>query len=464
MQLYYSMLTVTMLHYLSYTVIIPIALLGFMLRFHNYGEYPLMGETKDEYAWSWAGSSLLRGNPPTSWSWYTHYPNRYTDEFLGETFPIVSPWFDHPPLFTLIPGLAMVLRGLPEISLPPITVIRFPMVIIGSLNVVLLYFLTKAWYTQKTAIAASLIYATVPMFVLSSRMVLAENLLITWLLLSLWLFRRNIENLKNSTAIMLGIISGLAVLTKMTGIIVFISILYGLIIYKHYRQIIPYGASFILVVALLFLYGYGYGWSYFAQSFFSQGSLTIGWSSLLNLFIHPNLVSQFWFDGWYYLGLIFIMLFLFLDTSRIHAKQQLLALVPLFWLALYVATVRDQTWHGWYRYPLFPFMSIAIARYCLAISSNTFRALPVLFLGVLPSLKLLAILMLFQPSLWLSRLVIAGLFAAASVELLPLHAGRIRKYLPYAIILLIVIINSLTIMFLSEPRLSEYDQYMLHPI
>ena len=81
--------------------ILAVLFLALILRFHQYGEFPRMGETKDEFAWSWLGMSLLSGNEPTSWSWFDHYPDSYMLS-LGEggnqaDYRIVSPVFDNPP-------------------------------------------------------------------------------------------------------------------------------------------------------------------------------------------------------------------------------------------------------------------------------------------------------------------------------------------------------------------------------
>lgn len=45
-----------------------IILRAFFLRFYNYTSFPIGGETADESAWTYLGSSLIQEGQPTSWS------------------------------------------------------------------------------------------------------------------------------------------------------------------------------------------------------------------------------------------------------------------------------------------------------------------------------------------------------------------------------------------------------------
>lgn len=105
------------------------------------------------------------------------------------------------------------------------------MILIGTINVALIFILSSKYFKKKKWVyLTSLIYATAPSFVFASRLVVAENLLVTWTLLALILLRPDKWKFKYIVLLLVG---ALAVLTKVSGIIIPISIfIYGLSITK----------------------------------------------------------------------------------------------------------------------------------------------------------------------------------------------------------------------------------------
>src|SRR3989344_3403790 len=88
-----------------------ILVLGIILRFHNYDVYPQRGATSDEYTYSFLGQSLLTKGVPISWSYFDAYKNREDLTIDKLYFPIVWPYFDHPPLNGLVVALWAIARG-----------------------------------------------------------------------------------------------------------------------------------------------------------------------------------------------------------------------------------------------------------------------------------------------------------------------------------------------------------------
>ncbi|MFM6515047.1 MAG: glycosyltransferase, partial [Microcystis panniformis] len=90
-----------------------ITCLGAFLRIYNYDSLPPDNWTADEYAFAWSGMSLLQTGIPTSWSWLNPTDNFPTVVWEAKNirYRLVTPWFDHPPLFGLLVGLFAILGG-----------------------------------------------------------------------------------------------------------------------------------------------------------------------------------------------------------------------------------------------------------------------------------------------------------------------------------------------------------------
>jgi len=367
-------------HSLLLWIILGLAL---MLRWYGYAHYPIAGETKDEFAWTWLGQSLLTGQPPTSWTWFEHYQAEMV-QMGGNQYRLAKPVFDNPPLFSLIPGTMMLMRGITQLTIPPITLIRFPMIVLGVINVYLLYMATKAWFNEKMAVTAMILYAVIPTFVLSSRMVMAENLLITWLLLGLWVVKLYLKQPKPLYLLLLGIIGGLAVLTKVSGLFIPATVIGIFIYHKKWSEVMHVTLVTFIISSFWLLYAWKFGWEIFWETQKAQASLAISWSSILNLFIRPHLADKPFIDGWIYIGLIGLF-----TTFLIPLPKNWLPirLATLWWSLFYIAAVGEQTWHGWYRYPLFPLMAMTLAGY-IQKSKNMWVYIAIILWGILPALRL----------------------------------------------------------------------------
>ncbi|HEX9817670.1 MAG TPA: glycosyltransferase family 39 protein, partial [Patescibacteria group bacterium] len=156
------------------------------LRWWNYAYFPVGGETADEYAWTMLGASLIQEGAPASWSYFSAYENyRYVEGIFDA--PIVRPALDHPPLFSLLPGAAHSIKSF-WLDSPSLKVIRAPLVILGAVNVGIFWLVCRQIFTKKSwAIVGSILFMTIPSLVFGSRLVVAENLLVTWILLALLL-------------------------------------------------------------------------------------------------------------------------------------------------------------------------------------------------------------------------------------------------------------------------------------
>lgn len=332
-----------------------ILILGLFLRLNKFANFPIYGESKDEIAWTMLGSSLIQKKYPISWSEFPAYKNDYVlaDHSIDINHPVVSPVFDHPPLFSFLPGIAQTIKG--DWQGPySAKVIRFPIILLGVVNIYLLFLLSKKIFKDtRFALLATAIYSTAPLFVFSHRLVVSENLLTTWLLLTLiFLYDRN----SKKTFIKLVLLSCLAMLTKMAGVIIALLIITtGIIQKKSFWKAGLIGA--FLGILLFCIYGAFYNWPLFTQVMLTQASRGLGFATFYNrIFIHPALVHKIYTDGWMITGLLSMALLIY------SAKDRFIPIVFAF-LAntiFILFFVSELTYYGWYEYPAFPLYCISL--------------------------------------------------------------------------------------------------------
>src|SRR3989338_7078618 len=90
--------------------------------------------------------------------------------------------------------------------------------ILGTLSIIILYFLTKELYDKKTALITSGLYATVPTIVVGSRLVQNENFFIPVWLFSLLLITKFIKTEEPIYRNIAAILCGLLILAKIPWI------------------------------------------------------------------------------------------------------------------------------------------------------------------------------------------------------------------------------------------------------
>ncbi|KKR91524.1 MAG: hypothetical protein UU42_C0010G0019 [Candidatus Woesebacteria bacterium GW2011_GWA1_41_13b] len=338
----------------QWAIIGLVLLFGIFLKIHNYDIYPQRGATSDEYTYSFLGVSLLTKGIPISWSHFSGYKNREDLSIKGIYFPIVWPYFDHPPLNGLVVGWWSLLWGGNTFETIQLSVIRIVPIVLSTVSSLLIYLIARRRYGFQVGLWALLIYTTSTVMAIQGRVVLAENLLTPLLLSAIYLYDQK-KRQTPMVAIALGIVSGLSLWTKEVGISVFLMLL-ALMIMDRTR--IWHMATFIFVV-MLFILGYvTYGMYYNSGIFWNivttQATREVGPKTLIYLLTTPIIINKIYYDGWYFLG--FLSLFAgLLQAERL--KVILVAAFTYFLLLLVLLTVGGEI--GWYLIPLFPFMAIA---------------------------------------------------------------------------------------------------------
>jgi len=122
-----------------FVALIIVLVFAYRLRIDGFATVPFPGESTDEYSNAWVGMSLIELGYPVGISGMPVYPNlsfRYinTDRIyssntvMGNTLPIASPWFDHPPLMGVVTGGFAYLRGARVFEDAAVAIIRKPVI------------------------------------------------------------------------------------------------------------------------------------------------------------------------------------------------------------------------------------------------------------------------------------------------------------------------------------------------
>lgn len=340
--------------------VIVVLLIGLALRINTYTQNPPRGSSSDEYTYAFLGMSLLEKGVPTSWSYFPQYQNyghTYKLTIDHIFFPMVTPYFDHPPFNGILVGGWAMINGQTTYQSVKIGTIRQIPIALGMLSSILVYLLAFKIYGKKTAIWSLLIYSTATIIVLETRTVFAENLLTPLFLSALLILHTFKKRLPLFHVIILGIIAGLAFWTKELGIVVFLSIISILFLEKtKLKTVIIFACIFIFIVSLYFLYGYIYNWELFKAIIFAQGSRDIGPQTLYTLFLDPILVNKQYFDGWYFLGFVS-----FFAAFLSFTKNKFLLIPSFLYFFLMLFSLTSKAEMGWYMIPMFPFFAIFTA-------------------------------------------------------------------------------------------------------
>ena len=340
---------------------LAIAFLAYFLRLQQFSSFPPVGDTEDEVKYAFNGLSLIKKGVPESWSWYDDYGQFSTLHIRNSNYRMVKPYFDDPPLFALLSGAYAISKGMNTYEKVEAGALRWPMLKLGALNVFLLfclvYFASGFW----PALVSGLIYATVPSFILGSRLPLAENFLVTLSLISLLLLLWYLKKNSKLILVLCSLVAGCAVLVKQTGLFIPATIVFLLWANKKTKAALIIGLIGLTFLASWFVYGAYYNWPLFVhlQGVFSGRELRLP-KMIIDLFdtfrISEKMMS---IDGFLVWGWISLVVFSFFRNE----KNKMSFLIPMTMVGSYLIffTVMSGHLKGWYRFPFYPFLAWAIA-------------------------------------------------------------------------------------------------------
>ncbi|QQS38640.1 phospholipid carrier-dependent glycosyltransferase [Candidatus Woesebacteria bacterium] len=325
--------------------------------------FPPINDTADEYKAPFNGLSLIKDKVPSSWSFWDDYGDFPMVTIRGTKFRMVKPWFDEPPGFGLLTGGYLYTKGIYDLENVDVGLVRYPMIKLATLSIFILFIVVWLTHGYIEALLASMIYATVPTFVLSSRLVLSENMIafssmLSILLLLIYTKRKNIIVL-----LLLSFVSASSLMYKTPGIFVPIAVFGCLFALKYYKQSLVLAGTIFLFVFAWFVYGYFYNIDIFLK--------IINVSSGRELYLPGNIFSLFVtyrigekvmdVDGWIIFG--WISAFAIGIQSRERRKINLKDIIIPVFLGSYLVFFFIMSGHskGWYRIPFYPFLAWAMA-------------------------------------------------------------------------------------------------------
>ena len=337
-----------------------VTLVGLALRLVGYTVAPDRHDTPDEVQFAWAGISVLRRQPPTSWSYLPEYHAPLwlvTPDGIG--WPLVTPWFDHPPLFGLLVGGAALLSGATSLASVTTAAIRLPSILLAVACIPLAFVLARRVGGRVPAVLGTALFATAPVAVLFGRSVEPEALLAPLLLVALIAVHRLMtgEGGRGTLAV-LALACVLAPLAKVPGVAVGGAC--GVILFMGGRPkaaLVAVGGA-ALGLAAFGAYGAAYDWNLFVGVFGEQAAHRTGVSGAIDFIADPAGLNRRAHDGWWLLGWMAVGLLLVRD--RLSPAQALLAWPAVAYAAaMLVMTDERVTTFGWYRIAVYPVLYLA---------------------------------------------------------------------------------------------------------
>src|SRR4030042_2337412 len=202
-------------------------LIGVGLRVYNGDVFPI-DNNDDGLFYAWASNSFLSSplNPVTHSIFDKDNPaliwrSQYFDYLPIERFgmKIVRPWFDHPPLATVLIALPAHLLGYREMTVIPQLIIRFPALVASILTLFFTYLIARDLFGEKVGQLSLLFLATIPYFVIAHRQSFIENFLTPLFLICLILLRKYLRSASKTKLILLVALSFLVGWFKVIGFI-----------------------------------------------------------------------------------------------------------------------------------------------------------------------------------------------------------------------------------------------------
>ncbi len=362
--------------------------LGAALRFHDYQLVPYFTETDDEFDIGWNGLQLLETGVPTGW-FYTDglYPNGIIEQWFNNRYYIVSPAFHRAPLMPLLAGATARIAGADRLFEVKLRDIRLPPIVLSLLTLGAVYVAALRMFGTNTALLATLLYATLPLIVVGSRLCKEENALTPLFVFALLAADESLRSAaRRRWLCACGALSALAILAKQTGAAVPLAA--TLLLARRPVNAIRDCMVIAAICSAAVAAWVGYCLTIDAERYWAvmryMGSLPGSFDVPLRILLEPRIVSSTFGQGcyqWLWIAFAFVAL----------GERRTLWIPVCCYLLAIIATAQARFVFGWYLLPFYPFLCIGAGRFLeKSIHSPHVVAVGITaLLAVLPALSLL---------------------------------------------------------------------------
>lgn len=338
---------------------------GVLLRTIKADAFPI-NNNDDGLFYVWAGSSFLEhpfqvrshtifDSHNKALFWRSQYQDFIPHLRFG--MKIVQPWFDHPPLGTILISLPAHFLGYRQVDQIPHILVRFPSLIASIFTLLLTFLFAKKIFSKQTAFFALLFMATVPYFVFAHRQSYLENMLTPIFLAATIFFIEYQEKKKKVYLYLAAFFAFCCGWIKIPAFGIPFVFLGWSLYKKEFYAVKVFLAAGILSVLTYLLYGFTADKEFFLATLTNQGVRGMYLSSFLFSFVKPMFYGDF-MDGQYILGLL--ICFSFLLQKDKTDKENYFSWLFMGWICILFLVSGKFNNSPWYRYPLLPFMAIGL--------------------------------------------------------------------------------------------------------
>ncbi len=351
-------------HQNSFRIFVFLACLvfTFILRAHTYERVPQMGNL-EEMLFAWSGIYLIEDGVPISWS-TLDYPIRAT-YFSGvidyqEGLPragvtLRKPWLDEPPVFSLIVGWFAHIYNADKTDIIPPAYIRMPVIFISTLTSIFVFLIARFTSGFWLGALSMLLYGTIPVMVIGSRLAVPENLIALLFAIAVYLILKFDIKPKILYLLPLPLLAGIAGLSKPTGFFITPLFMYFAFAKKFYKAAAYLLLATLVFVGLFILYGVYYDAEIFWQIVSIQGFRPAGFGSLGWFLISPGFDHTILKDSFYIFCLVSAVYFIFSVQDRL---KRIVVFSFVYWVIIVMLSGGEADMLAWYRYPTFPLLAI----------------------------------------------------------------------------------------------------------
>jgi uncharacterized membrane protein len=323
--------------------LVAIAVIAAALRLRSYANSGL--PNADEYDWAWSGLTLIQNHVPTGWTdLVSAYPVQTDMWWQGNDYNLVTPYLDHPPVFSLLVGGVSWLAGARVLTDVSLTVIRLIPITLSLVALILIFRLVRDLLGQGVALLTILMIAISPTAISLARTTESEALVVIWLLGALLALEGLAAGPSRRTTWLLLACCGLAPLTKVPGVFVGLAA-GGVLLYRRDLELaILVGLATLAGIAGYILYGGLFDANLSIQVWAAYGERHTSWLG------GYELIRGGWGDWLWLLG------FVGLVALVVRNRRGALALASpvVAYLIIISATARPSNAFefDWYRIPI----------------------------------------------------------------------------------------------------------------